>query len=509
VEQSETKAETSGTFRPQARRASWWLLSLYSIFLLATTSRIATRRHLWFDEIDTFFLARLPSLRAIWDALLLGTDGQPLGFYIPVHLSHLFFGASELSTRLCAVIPFWATTLVLYYAVSRRTSSLYGFIAALTLPCTVAFQYSFEARPYALVLLFSACSFVSWQTAKEQRCRILSVPMLAITLAAAISVHYNAVLLVIPILIGELAYFARSRKIDWGVLLAICASGLPLIVLLPHIRAIHVYSQSYWSVINFSTVSEIYVTLCSRFIVLTIVGCALFGLWASLSRKRLSGIRAEFGGLPLHELAAACGYMLLPLACFILSVYTRALHYRYVIGTVIGISLFVAFMLWIFRSILSGAAVVLCALLALNLLERPLSRLRTPDEDKWGAFASYSELLNPETRFINQSQQAVVMGDGPFLVIAKYGSPNLRERSFYVFRKAHRTLSELVFRGLRNAVRGPLNLVEVSEFKRAHRSFLMYDPEPWLLDQLLAEGNQVAIVANWPHKPLYEVTVRQ
>jgi hypothetical protein len=93
----------------------------------------------------------------------------------------------------------------LYYAVSRRTSPLYGFIAALALPCTVAFQYSFEARPYALVLLFSACSFVAWQFAKEGRWRILSVSALAITLAAAISVHYNAVLIVIPILIGELA----------------------------------------------------------------------------------------------------------------------------------------------------------------------------------------------------------------------------------------------------------------------------------------------------------------
>jgi hypothetical protein len=54
-----------------------------------------------------------------------------------------------------------------------------------------------------------------------------------------------------------------------------------------------------------------------------------------------------------------------------------------------------------------------------------------------------------------------------------------------------------------------LNLVELSEFERAHRSFLMYDPDSWLLDQLLAEGSTVTILANWPHGLLYEVTVRQ
>jgi hypothetical protein len=220
-------------------------------------------------------------------------------------------------------------------------------------------------------------------------------------------------------------------------------------------------------------------------------------------------MHAEFDTLPLHELAAAGGYLLLPIACFILSFYTRALHYRYVIATVIGLSLFIPFILWMFRSILSVATGVLCVLLVLNLLRTTLSRVRTPDEDSWGTFASYSELFNPATRDIYQSKQPLVVSDGPFLVIAKYGSADLRGRSFYLLNRARRTNSEIVFRGLRNAVQGPLNLAELGEFERAHRSFLMYNPDSWLLDQLLAEGNFVAVLANWPHGLLYEVTVRQ
>ena len=512
VEQPARQLETSRTLQRRAWRASrwqasWWLLALYSIFLLAATSYIARHRHLWFDEIDTLFIGTLPNLKAIWNVLLLGTDGQPIGFYVPVHLSYLLFGASEFSARLCGIVPFWLTTLVLYYAVSRRTSPLYGFVAALSLPCTVGFQYAFEARPYALVLLFSACSFVAWQFAKEGRRRILALLALAITLAAAISVHYNAVLIAIPILIGELAYTIRKRNIDWGVVMAICASGLPILFLLPHIHAIQVYSKSYWSHTTFGALSDIYFALFTKFIVFVMLGCAAAGFWAGLSRKRSRSINAEFGALPFHELAAAGAYFLLPLACFVLSFYTKALHYRYVIATVIGVSLFVPFILWIFRSILPAVTAVLCAVLVVNLLITALIRMTISDENTWGAYVNYSELFDP-TKEIYQSKQALVLGDGPFLVIAKYGNSTLRDRSFYLLNKARPTNSEIVFRGLRNAVQGPFNLVELGEFERAHRSFLMYDPESWLLNQILAEGNLVTVRANWVHGPLYEVTVR-
>lgn len=505
MEQLGTQLETTRTIFSRARISSWWLLPLYSIFLLCTTSYIAAHRHFWFDEIDTFFIATLPSLRAIWNILLLATDGQPISFYIPVHLSYLCFGSSELSLRLCAVIPFWLTTLVLYYAVARRTSALYGFIAALTLPFTVAFQYAFEARPYALVLLFSACSFLAWQFAKEGRARIVSVPAVGVALAAAISVHYNAILVVLPILIGEFAFVVRKRRIDWAVLIALCASGLPLLFLLPHIRAIHVYSQNYWSHSTFTALSDIYFVLSAKFLVLAMLACAAFGFWASLSRKRLRGINAEFSALPPHELAAAAAYLLLPLACFILSFYTKALHYRYVISTVVGLSLFVPYVLWLFRSLLSKAAGLLCALLVLNLLYTCLSRVRTPDEDVWGTFAGYAELFNPNTKDIYGSQQALVLGDGPFLVVAKYGDRNLRDRSFYLTSKAHWTNSSVVFHGLEHIVHGPFHLADVKQFKQTHPSFLMYNPDDWLLNELLAEGDHLDLVANLPHGFLYQV----
>ena len=493
------------------KHTAWWYLALalYSFFLLASTCYIASHRHLWFDEIDTFFIGTLPSLKAIWHTLLLGTDGQPLGFYFPVHLSYLLFGSSELSLRLCAIVPFWLTTLVLYYAVARRTSPLYGFIAALTPAFTVAFQYSFEARPYAMVLLFSACSFLAWQFAKEQRMRALSVPAIGIAIAAAIYVHYNALLIVIPILIGELAYTSQKRKIDFPVLIALCLSGIPLLLSLPHIHAIHAYSKNYWSHIAFSTLFDIYFILATKFVVIAIIAAALFAFWLGVRRSVLRHLKADFGQLPGYEVAAAGGYLLLPVACFILAIYTKALHYRYVIATIIGFSLLVPFLLWMFRSVAAKAAGALCIVLVLNLLYTGLSRMRAPDEESWGTYAEYSDLFSPHTKQIYDSAQPLILGDGPFLVAAKYGSLALRTRAFYpVSDTSQSNNSPAVFRGLSSAVPGPFHLVDFEQFKQSHPTFLMYDPEDWVLNQVLAEGDQVDLIAHLPHAMLYGVTVK-
>ncbi len=498
------------TLHRQSHWTSLALLGIYSIFLLASTSYIAMHRHLWFDEVQAFLIGALPNFHRIWQNLLRGTDGTPFGFYVFVHLSEVLFGSSSLAVRLPAVIPFWFTTLVLYYAVARRTSPLYGFIAALGPPFTVAFQYSFEARPYALVMLFSALSFVAWQFAKQYKMRLLSVPAITLALAAAISVHYNAILLTVPLLVGEAAYTLRRRKVDVWVLIAICTSFFPILLLLPHIHAISVYTKSSWMQSNFATLSDIYFTLFTKFFIVAILGCVGFALWAALLRRRIQEIEVELDTIPPHEIAAASGYLLLPIALFVLSFYTKAIHYRYAIATAVGISIFVPYVLWIFRASLSRVSALLCLLMGLSLIYTATSRMRTPDEDTWGTFASYSELFNPATKEIYESNEALILGDGPFLLVAKYGNAELRNKSIYVMDKQHwKDMLPYMFRGMRDAIPGPFQLEMFSRFKKMHRSFMMYDPDFWMLDQLVAEGDDVRVSADLPHYPLYEITLKR
>ncbi len=489
--------------------AGWWAIAIYSVFLLATTCYIAAHRHFWFDEVLTYFIGTQPSLKSSWAALVIGADGQPIGFYAVVHFAYLLFGSSPLALRLCAIVPFWLTTLVLYYAVARRTSPLYGFIAALGPPFTVAFQYSFEARPYALVLLFSACSFLAWQFAKQDKMRILSVPAITLTLAAAISTHYNAVLLTLPLLLGEVAYTLRLRKVDIAVLAAVGLSFFPILFFFPHIHGIHNYSLYPWTHTSLGVLFDIYFALTAKLFVLTIIGCAAAGLWAAILSKNRQKVTIEVESIPHHEIAVAGGYLLLPMALFALSLYTKAFHYRYVIATVVGISIFVPYVLWIFRVRLSKASALLCSLMILSLIYTSLSRMRSPDENEWGAFASYSELFNPATKQIYRSNQALVLGDGPFLLTAMYGNAMLRDRSFYLTSPEHsQHNSPILFGGLRGIVPGPFHVVDLSDFKQTHRSFLMYNPAPWLLHRLVGEGDGVRIAAYLPHNSLYEVTLK-
>ena len=63
----------------------FWLLLLYSVCIIVITSLIAAKRHLWWDEIEVYYVARLPNFKAIWNTLLTGVDWQPPTYYLPVY----------------------------------------------------------------------------------------------------------------------------------------------------------------------------------------------------------------------------------------------------------------------------------------------------------------------------------------------------------------------------------------------------------------------------------------
>src|SRR3954453_20613478 len=71
----------------------FWALLLYSIALLSITGAIAIRRHLWWDELDVYYIAIQPSFRAMMHALSFGLDWQPPTYYFPLHCLVQWFGA--------------------------------------------------------------------------------------------------------------------------------------------------------------------------------------------------------------------------------------------------------------------------------------------------------------------------------------------------------------------------------------------------------------------------------
>jgi hypothetical protein len=513
TETDRNSPERSQLFGGQA----FWYLLLYSIFILSATAIIASRRHLWWDEIQTMLIATLPDMKAIWKALLSGADWQSPAVFLPLHFLTQVFGASPLVGRLVGIVPYWLATLVLYYAVARRTKPLYGFIAMLFPSLTGAFAYSFEMRPYAFVLLFTACTFLSWQLTKEFKFRRFALPALTISLGILVCLHYNACLVALPLAVGEAAIAFRRRKVDYPVLISIACAALALLPLIPDIRASRHFSTTYHIAHNYPTFLELYMGLFSRVIVLGLVFCAAFFVWHAFSKREVSDLSLDTQGLPYWEIAAAASFLALPIVYFVLSMYTGALHFRHVLDTVIGASVLVAYLCYAWRRRFARFSSILLGLLVCNLLFNVSSRLRSPDEYNWGTYTRYSDLLNGGIPIVQQqSQEPIAMGDGAYLLAYEYGSPALAKRSFYVMGDPHwkDVAPDAVFK--RNFYQafmamlppGRIHAPEYATFIREHRHFLLYDPDPWLIKRLAADGEEIKAQSLLENGPLYSVSIK-
>src|SRR3989442_12366878 len=88
-------------------------LVLYSILYWAGTCGIALNRTLWYDELFTFYLAKLP-LSVIGTAFAQGADTNPPVFFVLTHIAQQMFGDGEVATRLTSIFAFWIMSLCLF-----------------------------------------------------------------------------------------------------------------------------------------------------------------------------------------------------------------------------------------------------------------------------------------------------------------------------------------------------------------------------------------------------------
>ena len=382
----------------------FWALLIYSAILLSLIGTIAARRHLWWDEIDVYYVATQPTFSAISRSLSSGLDWQPPTYYIPLYYLVKWFGATPLVLRSIAIFPYWLATLVVYFAVARRTTPIYGFMAMLFPSLTLAFTYSFEARPYALVLLFSACAFLSWQLTQETRARRFALPALSISLAAAFACHYNACLAALPLLAGEVILAARRRAFDFPVLLSICCGAFPVVFLFPNILAHRNFAVVPSNLSLIGRLDSTYQALFFPFTLLSFGILAMLGVWLALRRKNSRDQRvlvSDFESLPL---AVGGMFLVIPVVFCVASHFTQTYYPRYVLETVIGAAIFLAFVVHGVRREAPHLASVLVVIFLAVAIFTAVRRLRTPDEYAWGTFAFYAELFDRNTKPVYDSK---------------------------------------------------------------------------------------------------------
>jgi len=186
------------------------LLAFYGVLIF-----FANHRHLWHDELYTFYIASAPSLSDLRQNLLL--DLNPPLLYLLSRVTMSIFGNTAFAVRLPSIVAFFAGSLCLYTLVRRRfQSSAYGALAVIVFWATPAFYFATEARPYGLILGFFALAMFAWYRRSPW-----STLLLAFSISGMMLSHFFAIFFLTPFLAAETVRWFRTRQIDWPVLAAL------------------------------------------------------------------------------------------------------------------------------------------------------------------------------------------------------------------------------------------------------------------------------------------------
>ena len=281
--------------------------------------------------------------------LATGVEQTPISFYVITRASLELFGDGTVALRLPALLGYLLMCICVFRFVARRSSPLYGLVAVLFPIATIAHGYAYEARAYGLVLGFSAAALLCWQLTIEGPHRRLAAFGTAVSLAAAVGSHYYAILLVIPLLVGEAVRARAQRRVDWLVLASISGAFVPLVLSAPLIAAAEDYSTTFWSLPSWTSAVRFYPdALLDRELAVGIgIVLSIAALAAWRSSRAPARLATRLVRPPDHELAALVTLMVLPFLAVALGKWaTGAFTERSALAALIGVTILIAFAAW-------------------------------------------------------------------------------------------------------------------------------------------------------------------
>jgi hypothetical protein len=475
-------------------------LAAFTIAYFAFTGLHAYIKPLWFDELLTVYLSRLPDFKTLWKALADGGDTSPPLTYLLVRLARAAFGENAISVRLPAMIGFWIFCICLFAFVRRRIGIVPAF-AALMLPvCTAAWPYAYEARCYGLLLGATGLALLFWQNAVENIHRKWAIAGLTLSLAAATFSHYYGAVLYLPLCGAELWRSFRLRRIDAPIWLAFFFGLLPLPLCYPLLAGTAPYQAHPWAIPHGGYLRTSYETFGTPLIfpaMLFLLGFAVI--------KNVS-FPADKKHIPDHEWVAAFLFTTIPAvllaAAFLV---TRMFTFRYVLPAAAGIVLLIVFA--VFRLSRGNAAPVMLlavasALGCFALFAADLSRPANPISsqpllgeaiqrgpvviDDYLLFLQAWYYLPPESQ-----SRVLYLSDPPSAV--KYTGTDTAEVNLLAFRHWYPVPD---FEYTTKAVPGAALLV----YHHAGRP-------TWLLNRLTRDGARIELLASQGDRALFRATM--
>jgi len=496
---------------------TYLLLLLIGYFFVTAAHGL---RSFWYDELYTFYIAKLPSISAAWAAVRAGADLNPPFLYAAVHISQKIFGAHELGTRVPSIIGFAAVIVALYAVLQKRVGKVYAMCGAMVPLITTAYGYASEARHTALVLGGAALAMVSWQKATGSKSRAGWLLGITAGLGIALLSHCYAVALALPFAAGELMRSVRLKRVDWRVWIAFAAST-PALLFYPALlqrsggAAVHIYPPSATRFVTFYK---------------DIAGDGL--PWIALALLILIWLGSRTGRIPCSwtmpswESAWVIGALLIPVVLIAFTMATgRVFATRYALAAVLGLAILLghAFHRAANGDERAGSAVLLLfigAFLAPFLVQIVQGSHSSTSETS-AAEPGRQQIAVPGYPLLSQlpaGDAPIVIATGTwFLEVDHYAPPEIAARLYSLsdraaaIRYTGSTLFDSGYEGLTKwfPIRG--HFARYSDFIAQHESFFVYcasdDPFAWLLKQLAAEKIPVRLIGSRGNALLLEVRV--
>ena len=194
-------------------------------------------KQLWLDEIFTIIVSSQPDLHHF--AAAMPAEGNPPLNTFLTRLVIKVFGISQITVRLVPLAGFLTAVTGVYIFVRREAGRGFGIFAVLLAVLGPVWQYSYEARPYGVLLAMFMVALVGWQTATHiqdsdlDRSRIPALFCMAVGILGCAFSHYIGLIEIgVPLLVGEAVRTYLRRRVDWPLVLTglCCSSSLLLIV---------------------------------------------------------------------------------------------------------------------------------------------------------------------------------------------------------------------------------------------------------------------------------------
>jgi len=495
------------------RRYQLFALVVFALFAVYHALTVP----LWFDELFTLFISRLSSIKEMLRAM--PSDGQPPLQYLLTHLSLRLFGETAFALRLPELLAYMAAGLLTYRIVRRHGTAVQALFAlGLVLGSSLCMEQAYQARPYGLLIAFTALTFDRWQAAAlKEHHRLWPLCGVAVGIAGANLSHYFGLVHTgLFLACGETARLIQRRRPDAWMAAAIAVGLISLVFSLPLAHMSRtvlgeavLHSTNFWA--KPMPIYLLWYRVMFSILLLCLVFSFTFLPWA---KRRSDRQASSLPPVPIYDWTATCALcLLIPVLLLLTTFETGYILPKYVISTSLGLALLVAWGLPrlsrlrdIAQPLLALSTACYLLLIAMTLL------LENMHQPIWNAQPG-TEAVSPVLLNAPAGFPIVIANAHDYAPEWWYAPPSVQQRLIYLSDVAYAErqpdfLPELSLATSQDYI--PLRVTAYAPFVSSHSTFLLFESgEPrltWVVPRLANAGWRLTPIASSGAEVLYRVT---